>query len=153
MNFTDIAFLKWKDILDNRLIYTRRKTNEKFNIQLLEPAVKILEYYKATGQSKNDYVFPLLSTDHITPQTIFNRKVKMLREINKNLKAVGKLAGIKSELTTYVARHSYATILKKSGVSTSLISEALGHDCEKTTQIYLDSFGNSTLDEVSKVIL
>lgn len=153
MNFTDIAFLKWKDIVDNRLIYTRRKTNEKFNIQLLEPAVKILDFYKSIGQSKNDYVFPLLSTDHKTPQTIFNRKVKMLREINKNLKAVGKLAGIKSELTTYVARHSYATILKKSGVSTSLISEALGHDCEKTTQIYLDSFGNSTLDEVSKVIL
>jgi integrase len=153
MNFTDIAFLKWKDILNDRLIYTRSKTKEHFNIQLLEPANKILEYYKSIGQSKNDYVFPLLSTDHKTPQAIFNRKIKMLREINKSLKAVGKLAGVKSELTTYVARHSYATILKKSGISTSLISEALGHDCEKTTQIYLDSFGNTTLDEISKTIL
>jgi len=153
MNFTDIAFLKWKDILNDRLIYTRSKTKEQFNIQLLEPAIKILEHYKSIGHSKNDYVFPLLSADHTTPQAIFNRKVKMLREINKNLKAVGKLAGVKSELTTYVARHSYATILKKSGVSTSLISEALGHDCEKTTQIYLDSFGNSALDEVSKFVL
>ena len=153
MNFTDIAFLKWKDIVDNRLIYTRKKTSEKFNIQLLEPAVGILKHYKAIDQGKNDYVFPLLSTEHKTPQTIFNRKVKMLRAVNKNLKAVGKLAGIESELTTYVARHSYATILKKKGISTSLISEALGHDCEKTTQIYLDSFGSAILDEVSKVII
>jgi integrase len=153
MNFVDIAFLKWKDILNDRLIYTRSKTKEQFNIQLLEPAITILDHYKSISQSKNDYVFPLLSTDHKTPQAIFNRKVKMLREINKNLKAVGKLAGIKSELTTYVARHSYATILKKKGISTSLISEALGHDSEKTTQIYLDSFGNSALDEVSKAIL
>jgi integrase len=153
MNFVDIAILKWKDILDGRLVYTRSKTKEQFNIQILEPAIKILDHYKSIGQSKNDYVFPLLSTDHKTPQAIFNRKVKMLREINKNLKAVGKLAGIKSELTTYVARHSYATILKRKGVSTSLISEALGHDSEKTTQIYLDSFGNSTLDEVNKALL
>ncbi len=77
----------------------------------------------------------------------------MLRKINKDLKKIGKLAKIKSELTTYVARHSYATILKKSGISTTVISQAMGHDSEKTTQIYLESFENSILDEASKSIL
>lgn len=153
MNFIDIASLKWKDINGNRMIYTRKKTNELFNIELLPPAIEILDYYRKIEQTKNDHAFPLLSFDQKTPQAIFNRKVKMLREINKNLKAVGKLAGIEAELTTYVARHSYATILKKKGISTSLISEALGHDSEKTTQVYLESFGNNILDEASKAIL
>jgi len=153
MNFTDMAFLKWMDINGDRMIYVRKKTGELFNIKLLEPAIKILENYKRIDQSKNDYVFPLLSSAHKTPQTIFNRKVKMLRAINKNLKAVTKLAGIKSELTTYVARHSYATILKKKGISTSIISQALGHQNEKITQVYLDSFANDVLDEASNLLL
>ena len=77
----------------------------------------------------------------------------MLRKINKDLKQIGKLAKMNGVLTTYVARHSYATILKKSGVATTVISQALGHDCEKTTQIYLESFENNVLDEASKLIL
>ena len=56
-------------------------------------------------------------------------------------------------LITYVARHSYATVLKRSGVSTSIISESLGHSSEKVTQIYLDSFENSQIDEAMKNLL
>ena len=56
-------------------------------------------------------------------------------------------------LTTYVARHSYATILKRAGVSTSIISESLGHSSEKITQVYLDSFDNEQVDEAMKNLL
>ena len=77
----------------------------------------------------------------------------MLKIVNGELKTIGEKAGIETKLTTYVARHSYATILKRSGISTSIISEAMGHDSEKTTQIYLDSFENNVLDEASKMIL
>lgn len=153
MNFTDMAFLKWKDITNNRLTYTRQKTKELFNIELLPPALEILKYYENSNEHKEAYVFPIFFENHKTPQSTFNRKVKMLRTVNKSLKAVGKLAGIETKLTTYVARHSYATILKKNGISTTLISQAMGHDSEKTTQIYLESFGNNILDEASKVIL
>ncbi len=153
MNFADIVFLKWKDVNGNRMVYIRQKTGELFNIELLQPALEILDCYRTVDSSKDDFVFPLLSGDYKTPQAVFNRKVKMLREVNKGLKAVSKLAGIETELTTYVARHSYATILKKSGISTALISEAMGHHSEKTTQIYLESFGNDILDAASKVLL
>ena len=70
-----------------------------------------------------------------------------------DLKTLGKKADIAEKLTTYVARHSYATIMKKSGISNTVISEAMGHDSEKTTKIYLDSFENNILDEASKSIL
>lgn len=154
INFIDIASLKWKDIKGERLSYRRSKTNELFNMSLLNPALEILKYYHPlTYASQDSYVFPVFSHNYNTPQALYNRKVKMLRKTNADLKEIGRLIKLNTELTTYVARHSYATILKKSGISTSVISEAMGHDSEKTTQIYLESFGNNVLDEASKAIL
>lgn len=78
---------------------------------------------------------------------------KVLAIINKSLKAVGEELNLPIDLTTYVARHTYATVLKRSGVNTSIISESLGHSSEKVTQIYLDSFENSQIDEAMKNLL
>lgn len=154
INFIDIALLKWNNIKTDRLSYRRIKTNELFNLCLLKPAQDILNYYKPiTFSDSKSYIFPIFYEQHNTPQSLYNRKVKMLKKINADLKEIAILIGLKTELTTYVARHSYATILKKSGISTSIISEAMGHDSEKTTQIYLESFGSNILDEASKAIL
>lgn len=154
INFIDIALLKWNNIKKDRLSYRRMKTNELFNLSLLKPAQEILNYYKPLTFSDNkSFIFPIFFEQHNTPQSLYNRKVKMLKKINADLKEIAELIGLKTELTTYVARHSYATILKKNGISTSIISEAMGHDSEKTTQIYLESFGSNILDEASKAIL
>jgi integrase len=154
MNFTDMALLKWRNINAERLSYTRQKTKEYFSIELLQPAIRILKHYKKiTYIDEESYVFPILSEDHQSPKSIYYRKVKILKKTNTDLKEIAGLAKIKSKLTTYVARHSYATILKMSGIQTSIISQALGHDSEKTTRIYLESFGNNILDEASKLIL
>lgn len=154
MNFADIAFLKWTEINGNRLEYVRQKTKERFSIALLPPVLEILSYYKkANRHNRGGYVFPILDATHATPSAIYNRRVKMLRKINSDLKEIARLCKIKTNLTTYVARHSFATVLKKQGVNTSLISEMLGHDSEKTTQVYLDSFENKVLDELSKELL
>jgi integrase len=69
------------------------------------------------------------------------------------VKEIGKELGLPIDLTTYVARHSFATVLKRSGVSTSIISESLGHSSEKVTQIYLDSFENSQIDKAMENLL
>ena len=154
MNFIDLAFLKWENLKKNRLEYVRSKTKERFTIGMLDPAIAIFNYYKENyASSSNGYVFPILNDSYKTPKSIDYRVDKMLKVTNKDLKEIALLAGIDEKLTTYVARHSYATILKRSGVSTSIISEALGHESEKTTQIYLDSFENNVLDEASKAIL
>lgn len=154
INFIDLALLKWKDIKNNRLIYTRQKTKELFSIEIMQPVHEILEYYKPfTYKNSDSYIFPIFNETHNTASTLFNRREKMMRKINKELKEIALIQGIEAELTTYVARHSYATILKKSGIPTSIISEALGHDSEKTTKVYLESFENNVLDDASKVIL
>lgn len=154
INFIDIANLEWKDIKNDRLEYTRKKTKELFNMALLDPAMKILNFYKKTkNDPENHYIFPILNQTHITEKSKDYRIKKIITKTNKDLKDIGIKAGINEHLTTYVARHTYATVLKKSGISTSLISEMMGHDSEKTTQIYLDSFENSVLDEANKSIL
>ena len=69
------------------------------------------------------------------------------------LNEIGESLGIELKITTYVARHSYATVLKRAGVSTAIISESLGHSSEKVTQIYLDCFENKQVDEAMKKLL
>lgn len=153
MNFTDMALLKWENINSNRLKYIRAKTGKPYNIGLLEPAINILDYYKPFKKSKTSYVFPILNSNHISAIQIDNRIAKMNKAVNKDLKEIAKKTKIDFNLTTYVARHSYATIMKRGGISTSIISESLGHGNEKITQVYLDSFENNVLDEASKTIL
>ena len=86
------------------------------------------------------------NVDSRTEQQIHNRVHKVLVHINRELKEWSKRLGLATNLTTYVARHTYATVLKRSGVSVALISESLGHSDLSTTQIYLDSFENSQID-------
>ncbi|PKP20806.1 MAG: hypothetical protein CVU05_08230 [Bacteroidetes bacterium HGW-Bacteroidetes-21] len=153
-NFTDIALLTWQNIQNERLVYKRTKTGKIYNIALLPPAKKILDFYAETQRSNEDYIFPILShSNHKTETSRKNRIHKIIGQTNSDLKTLSKEAKLNTVLTTYVARHSYATILKQNGISTSIISEALGHSSEKTTQIYLDSFENSVLDEANKSIL
>ena len=144
INFVDMAFLTEKNIMDSRLVYRRKKTAKLINLPLQEEARLVLKRYKNNG---SPYLFPILSNLHKTEQQRLNRLHKVITKVNKALKAIGEELNIPIKLTTYVARHSYATVLKRAGVPTSIISESLGHSSEKITQIYLDSFGISQIDE------
>ena len=156
MNYIDIAKLKWSNIskLDT-MEYNRQKTGCGFAIQLGEQSLKILEdYRKLTGYNADNYVFPILDkTIHITPQQIQNRLLRVIKQVNINMKKIGKELEIETPITTYVARHTYATVLKRSGVSTSIISNALGHESESITQTYLDDFESNVFFEANKNLL
>ena len=144
INFVDMAYLTAKNIIENRLIYHRKKTGKLINLPLQERALLVLKEYKKSNEL---YLFPILSSKHKTEQQRLNRLHKVITKVNKALKAIGEELHIPIKLTTYVARHSYATVLKRAGVSTSIISESLGHSSEKVTQIYLDGFENCQIDK------
>lgn len=153
MNFGDIARLRYKDILRGRVNYSRHKTQKLLSFQLVPMALQILEKYGTAGHGE-DYIFTILNRhEHTSPQQIFNRLHKVLRKVNRELKVLGEMIGLGMPLTTYVARHTYATVLKRSGVSVALISESLGHSDLSTTQIYLDSFENSQIDAAMQHLL
>ncbi|GAB3953307.1 site-specific integrase [Spirosoma harenae] len=153
INFVDMAGLQWRNIgtdLDDkpRLTYTRQKTGGRFSIRLIPQALTILERYRVGEKPyPTEYVFPILhSALHKTPTQKHNRASKIMGQVNKDLKSIGTATGIETPLTTYVARHSFATSLKRSGVATGIISEAMGHSDERTTQIYLSGFDTDLVD-------
>ena len=150
INFGDIARLTKDNILENRLIYIRKKTQKQIKVSLQEQAIKLIQKY---SMPDNPYLFPILSSFHKTEQQKVNRIHKIIAKVNKSLKEIGERLNIPIDLTTYVARHSFATVLKRSGVNTSLICEALGHSSERVTQIYLDSFGNDQMGDAMKNLL
>lgn len=153
ISFVDIAHLTPKNIIDGRLIYQRQKTHGSINLMLSDKAQQIIDKY-ADYQKQAIYLFPILhGKRHITPMQKNNRVHKVCHQINQELKVFVKELNIKAEVTTYVARHSFATILKKSGVNIGIISEALGHQDIRTTQIYLSRFDNEQVDEAMKNLL
>lgn len=153
INFTDIANLKQENIFENRIQYIRQKTGKKISLQISPEANRILSRYEKFS-NHNGYLFPILDTRiHKTAIQKQNRIHKILGKTDKELKEIAEICKISTNLTTYVARHSFATVLKKSGVNVSLISEALGHSDINTTQIYLDCFENEQIDEAFKNLL
>lgn len=151
INMIDIAYLKTENIQDNRVIYKRHKTGKEISFSLQTYVIDIIRKY---GDINGNYLFPILDDSiHITAEQQIRRIKKVTYVVNKNLKQIGNIMNLKIPLTTYVARHSFATVLKRSGVNASIISESLGHSSEKVTQIYLDSFENSQIDEAMKNLL
>ena len=148
MNFVDVAMLTWDNIVNSGeyLHYEREKTGDIFDIKLLQPALDILAFYH--NQRIDKYVFPYLNEEEYkTPAQIHDRIEDRRKVTNKDLKKLATAAGVTTPITTYTARHSFATVLKRSGVATGKISELMGHESEKTTQVYLDSFEQKDLHE------
>ncbi|GAB4038715.1 site-specific integrase [Spirosoma jeollabukense] len=153
INFVDLSKLRWRNIGTDtegfvRLNYVRQKTGGRFSIRLLAPAQTLIEQYRnETNNGPDSYIFPILNTNiHQTEAQMNNRLNKILGQVNKDLKTLGERAGIDTPLTTYVARHSFATVLRQKGTATAVISQAMGHKSEAVTAIYLDSFASETVD-------
>ncbi len=154
INFKDIATLRYADMEEDRIFYRRHKTGKAMTCRLHPQAKGIIARYARLKTMQEDYIFPILDRHvHRTEQQIHNRVHKVLIHINRELKAWSKRLGLTTNLTTYVARHTFATVLKRSGVSVALISESLGHSDLSTTQIYLDSFENSQIDAAMQHLL
>ena len=154
INFKDIATLQYADIQNDRMHYSRSKTSKEMNCHIIPEAKRIIDKHFKPNSTDDDYIFPILNRNiHISEQQIHNRIHKVLGKVNTNLKTLSTKIGLKTPLTTYVARHTFATVLKRSGVNIAIISESLGHSDLATTQIYLDSFENSQIDAAMQHLL
>lgn len=150
INFIDIANLTTANIIEGKLVYKRHKTSKLIKIPLQPQALDLIKKYH---RKDSPYLFPILSDFHETEIQKSNRIHKVISKVNKRLKEIGEDLGLSLTLTTYVARHSQATVMKKAGVSTAVIREIMGHSSERVTQIYLDSFDNEQIDNAMKNLL
>lgn len=158
LNIKDIARLRFKDIQKDTITLIRAKTertsksNQKqIVIPITERSRVIIEKWKNDIQTPDFYVFPILEPK-INPIRERELIQNFTKFINKYMKRIGNTLGIDKNLTTYVARHSFSTVLKRSGVSIEYISEALGHQNLKTTESYLDSFEESKKREYANLL-
>ena len=149
MNFTDMMFLKKDNINNGKIEYTRQKTGAKLSLKIIPVVQDIVDRY----ESNSVFTFPMLLRTNYTANQIANRKKKLLKKYNTELKQLAKLAGIKPDISSYVARHTYATLLKFSGVSTDIISQSMGHSSVLVTSNYLKDFGSDFVDNANNALL
>ena len=149
-SFIDLAFLKVENINAGRIEYKRRKTGKLHSIKITEPLQEIVDKY-LKGKRKGDFILNVIKSEDVKKQYVNVRDE--LRRYNRRLKEIGELCGLESELTSYVARHSFATIAKFKDVPVSVISQALGHTNLETTETYLAEFDNAVLDDYNELII
>jgi site-specific recombinase XerD len=150
ISFADLAGLKLENIIDGRIIYDRRKTGKPYSVKITDKIQAILNIY-LVNKEKHDYIFPIVKRETIEDK--YKDIEWARRRFNKKLKKLAELCGIQENLTSYVSRHSFATIAKNIGIATASISDMLGHSDIKTTQIYLDSLQDDMLDDLHDQII
>lgn len=145
MNFADIINLKPQNIsgrylsfLRQKTIRTKKKDLRPIKVGLNHRALMILENWKNTDVN-NPYVFPVLEAG-LAAKTIKNRCKRFIKWVNKNMYEICDELGIENKASTYAARHTFSTVLKRKGIPTAFIKDALGHSSVATTENYLDSF-------------
>ena len=150
MAFVDIAYLKKEDVSGGILSYVRHKTGQRLTVRI-EPLIEeIIERYEPFVHN-SPYLFPIITSND--PEEAFRQYQTALGYHNRKLKKLGKLTGENLHLSSYTARHSWATVARKHNVPLSVISAGMGHTSEKTTLIYLDSVENSLIDKANEEIL
>jgi integrase/recombinase XerD len=108
-------------------------------VYITEDLGAIINRWSNQDTGPGNYIFPFLSHG-ITPMRQYELIELFIQSINDWMKKMRKKVGIEKSVTTYVARHTFSTVMKRSGASTEFIQEALGHTNLKTTENYLDSF-------------
>jgi integrase/recombinase XerD len=146
INPTDIAYLKYKNIEEDYITFHRSKTENAtrssprpITFYITEDLRPIIDYWGNKDKSPNNYIFPILQHGISALRQVELIEL-FVQSINDWMKKIKTKLGIEKKVTTYVARHTFSTVLKRSGVSTEFIQESLGHTDIRTTENYLDSF-------------
>ncbi len=145
MSFVDMAYLRKENLRCNVISYRRKKTGQLLEVKVTPSMRHILQIFEKET-SNSPYLLPIIHKKGIPERLQYESALRMQ---NNRLKKIGLLCGLNKNLSTHVARHSWATIAKGEHLPLAVISEGLGHTSEKTTAIYLASFDRSVLDRAN----
>ncbi len=151
MNIKDICSIRVKDIkgdlqtiefVREKTKLSRRGSQRKSEVLVVPETKAIIEKWGKPEGDPEDYVFPFFKKD-FTPLNKRATIMQLVKTTNKYLRKMAQELDLPMDITTYHARHSYASILKESGASIEYISETLGHTNTQTTEAYLKSFSRA----------
>ena len=152
MNIKDICQLTYSCINNDTIEFRRAKTinsnkdAKPISVILTDDLMRIIEDYGTEPKNKNSYIFPFLKKGTTAQQELLQVR-QATKQTNKYIKRIAEHLKIEKNISTYSARHSFATILKNAGAAPSFIGESLGHSSLKTTESYLGSFETSQRKE------
>ena len=159
MNIADLIRLKNKDLKDDVIEFVRKKTHrtqieepQAIKIDLAPEALNVIRKWGTHLRDPEAYLFKFME-DGLSPSQELHRARRLVRLINRDLKIIAKELKIEETLTTYTARHTFATMLKNSGKPIEFISECLGHKSTNTTRAYLASFEKKQRREMLSVLI
>ena len=147
MSFVDMAYLRKDDLQDGMLVYCRRKTGQRLAIRWELQMQQIIE---RNPPLNNKYLLPIIKKCNGRERGQYRHQQ---RRINEELHAISKTLGQQQPLTMYVARHSWASIAHSLDTPVGIISQGMGHDSERTTQIYLKDLDGNRIDDINKNII
>lgn len=147
ISFVDLAMLETGQLKNGYLTYSRQKTRQKLEIKWEKQMQEIVDRHHVKGSR---YLLPILNEEG---GDIRRQYLNALHRMNTQLKKIGKLVNCPIPLTTYTARHGWASAAHSLNISTPFISQALGHDSEKTTHIYLNSLNNKVIDDANLTVI
>ncbi len=147
MSFVDMAYLSKGDLSCGILAYCRRKTGQRLLIKWEGCMQDIVDKYDNHGSC---YLLPIIGESADDGRKQYQSR---LRLVNMKLKELASIVGVSVPLSTYVARHTWASVAKSKNIPLSVISEAMGHDSESTTRIYLTSFDDTVIDHANALII
>ncbi|NLR68535.1 tyrosine-type recombinase/integrase [Chitinophaga varians] len=154
INFGDVCKLRREDVANGTLCYTRSKNHREYDYTLHPRAIEIVEYFKNyPQQSDAGYLFPVLFSRHDTARKVDSRIHHQLRKFNEDLKKMAEMVGWERKFTSYSLRHGFATHLRNNDVDISIIKEALGHETEEQTVVYLEELDDKPVaDAINKAL-
>ena len=147
ISFVDMALLETKQLRNGYLTYFRQKTRQRLDIKWEKQMQEIMDRHHVKGSR---YLLPILAE---TGDNIRRQYLNALHRVNAQLKKIGRMVGCPIPLTTYTARHGWASAAHDLNIATPSISQALGHNSEKATRIYLNSLDNKVIDEANRMVL
>ena len=155
MNVIDLCRLKWSQIDNNILTYTRVKTEktkreiEAIIVPLKKRSWEVINKWGNVCRNPDDYIFPFFNNLEKKSKAERSRKKEINKRINEGLKKIRQDLDIGIDLTTYVARHTYATIMIQNNMPLTTLKSQMGHSTITTTEKYIGSLGLKNLIEIS----
>lgn len=154
MAFVDVIFLRWKNICGNSISYRRHKSKQTIQVAITPQIQAILDQYGINKKNIDSYIFPIIKPV-VNPKTDKNEYEQYrvaLGRTNRHLKTISKKLGITPSLTTYTARHTWATLAREYGAPVATISTGLGHTKEEMTLVYLKELDRTNLKRINGMI-
>lgn len=149
--FVDLAYLHKRDLQGNTLSYRRRKTGRALTVSLTPEAMQMIQLVANKNQD-SPYLFPILQSEEGS-EAAYREYQSALRAFNQRLSVLRQCLGMKSALSTYAARHTWATMAYHCEIHPGVISEAMGHSSIVVTETYLKPFSNKKIDEANRTVI